>query len=109
MKRLTPYTDRLRQYMANVSMKLNLKLQHTNHGVNFPADVQDLLSIQDAAQQLDTIILGADVTHPTKSSPNPSIAAVVGSVDEHYANYPGSVRFQEGNTEVCGLTVAYEY
>jgi len=99
--------NRLGQYMGNVSMKVNLKLDHTNHSVELPADVRDLLiskalpTSHDSPQEIiDTIILGADVTHPLKGSSKPSIAAIVGSVDKHLSRYLGSVRYQPGGKEV---------
>lgn len=102
------YNDRLPQYMANVSMKLNLKLNHTNHTVQLPPDVNSLLSTANADPLVDTLILGADVTHPLQDSPNPSIAAIVGSVDGHFARYLGSVRYQEGKKGVYSHAIALE-
>jgi hypothetical protein len=117
--------SRLDQYMANVSMKLNLKLGHTNHSVDFAADIKGLLYAEPAeapqttgigedevAAQLssepliDTIILGSDVTHPLKGSASPSIASIVGSVDKHLARYLGSVRYQASGKEVGYLANA---
>jgi hypothetical protein len=110
----TKTLDRLQQYMRNVSMELNLKLGHTNHSVALPGDVKQLLFLsptqtpvgtttageQSRKPVLDTIILGADVTHPLKGSSISSIAAVVGSVDEYFSRYAGSVRYQQGGKEV---------
>jgi hypothetical protein len=51
--------------------------------------------------QNETIIIGADVAHPLKgASPGcPSIASVVGSVDDEFVKYPGSMRLQMGRQE----------
>ncbi|KAF2023742.1 Piwi-domain-containing protein [Setomelanomma holmii] len=94
----------LPQVMENVSMKLNLKLGNINHSFDLAASLRNKLFLQSAdstkEKVVDTIILGGDVTHPLKGSADPSIAAVVGSVDDHLAKYPGSVRYQEGGTEI---------
>jgi hypothetical protein len=100
------------QYLANLAMKVNLKMGGDNHHVN----IQGLGSLK-----AKTIILGAvsklfftvlqlltldlqDVTHPgNDSTGRPSIAAVVGSVDNHFMNYPGSMRLQAGGQEVTIL------
>ncbi|KAF2502246.1 Piwi-domain-containing protein [Lophium mytilinum] len=72
-------------HLANVAMKVNLKFGGTNHSV---AGITPFLK--------DTLVLGADVTHPTGGSVNgtPSIAAVVGSVDENGGRMLGSMRLQ---------------
>ncbi|CAG8566245.1 6918_t:CDS:2 [Paraglomus occultum] len=63
-------------YLADITAKLNLKLNGTNSAVDLP--------------QIDserTMVMGADVTHPSPGSHSPSIAAVVGSIDRHAARY----------------------
>jgi hypothetical protein len=84
---------RLSQYMANVSMKLNLKLKNYNHSVQLSAPLKELLD--------DTIIFGADVTHTKADGPDapPSLAAVVSSVDTTYGKFLGSLRFQKKGKE----------
>ncbi|KAF2817716.1 Piwi-domain-containing protein [Mytilinidion resinicola] len=73
------------EHIANIAMKVNLKFGGTNHSV---ADISSFLK--------DTLVLGADVTHPTGGSANgtPSVAAVVGSVDENGGRMLGSMRLQ---------------
>ena len=48
------------------------------------------------------MLVGMDVTHPGPGSlkGTPSIAAIVGSVDEHYAQFPASMRIQKTRKEV---------
>ncbi|KAI5364698.1 putative Zinc finger, CCHC-type, Piwi domain, ribonuclease H-like superfamily [Septoria linicola] len=46
----------------------------------------------------DTMVIGVDVVHP--GGDTPSIAAMVGSVDSHFANFPGSIQLQPGRVEV---------
>ncbi len=82
-------------YMANVAMKVNLKLGGSNH----------TLSEQDSRPlftgTLPALILGADVTHPSGlSEKNPSIASVVGSEDKYFNKFPGAIRLQDGRVEV---------
>lgn len=49
-----------------------------------------------------TILFGIDVTHPSpgSSASSPSIAGVVASVDADFAQYPASIRTQEGRKEM---------
>ena len=49
---------------------------------------------------LRTMIAGADVTHPGKSSGCPSMAAVVATHDDLSGHYLGSARLQKGWEEV---------
>lgn len=53
-------------------------------------------------QKLPTMLVGIDVTHPGPGSVKgtPSIAAVVASIDELYAQYPASMEIQETKKEV---------
>jgi hypothetical protein len=78
-------------------MKFNLKGRGINHSVD-QDHLQSLLYPESPSTTAPcrTIIIGADVAHPTGSArPGcPSIAAVVGSVDDNYLHYPGSMRLQ---------------
>jgi eukaryotic translation initiation factor 2C len=83
-------------------MKFNLKGRGSNHAVQEGHLASILQSVsQPQAKGSDTIIIGADVAHPTGSArPGcPSIAAVVGSTDDHYLHYPGSMRLQISRQE----------
>lgn len=79
-------------HVRNVGMKLNLRLGNVNHSLD-PAAFYVLPKTGD---EEDTIILGADVIHPGALSieGTPSIAALVGSVDDSYSKYLGSMRRQ---------------
>lgn len=50
-----------------------------------------------------TMVVGIDVTHPGPGTVpgTPSIAAVVASVDQQFAQYPASMEIQESKKEVC--------
>ena len=52
-----------------------------------------------------TMMVGVDVTHagPGSQEGTPSIAAVVASVDDHFVQFPASMRLQRSaqNKEVC--------
>lgn len=76
--------------LTNLAMKINIKME----GVNYQPEIKELPK--------NTIVLGADVTHPGKDSAygTPSIACVVGSVDSTFMNYPGSMRLQAFRKEV---------
>ncbi|KAF2644090.1 Piwi-domain-containing protein [Massarina eburnea CBS 473.64] len=77
-------------YIANVAMKVNLKTGGRNHTVSEVGSkpISEILQ--------DTLVLGADVTHPGGNSllGCPSIASVVGSVDAHGGKFLGSMRLQ---------------
>ena len=84
------------QYAANVAAKINVKLG----GVNQVVSPTSLPLFSNT-----TLILGADVTHPTgrpakgDSYEMPSIAAVVGTTDHTAATYEAQVRLQKGKQE----------
>ncbi|KIO06004.1 hypothetical protein M404DRAFT_999229 [Pisolithus tinctorius Marx 270] len=84
------------QYFSNVALKLNIKLGGTNHLLD-PASTKWLT-------QKKTMVLGMDVTHPSPGSleGTPSIAAVVGSVDDRFVQFPASLRCQESKKEMMG-------
>ncbi|CAE7032959.1 Piwi domain containing protein [Pyrenophora teres f. teres] len=71
--------------MTNIMMKLNLKLGGINHVVDA---VQTRLGNH-------TMVLGADLVHPSGNLPGvPSIASIVGSVENHAGKCLGSMRLQ---------------
>ena len=79
-------------------MKVNLKQGRQNHTV---CDTNDgngrlYISLNVKAPGRSTMILGADATHPGKSSfiGRPSIAILVGSVDKDAGKFLGSARLQ---------------
>lgn len=85
------------QYLGNIALKANLKTGGRNHELG-----GDALSILGT----DSMILGADVTHPTAKESvkyTPSIAAVVGSWENTYSLYPGGLRLQKSRQEVSPL------
>lgn len=53
------------------------------------------------------MLIGIDVTHPGPGAVKgtPSIAAVTGSIDTDYAQFPASLRMQESKKEVCGTVL----
>ncbi|KAF2122915.1 hypothetical protein BDV96DRAFT_656661 [Lophiotrema nucula] len=94
------------QYFGNVMMKINLKLGGRNHLVSDKGNSNPLRTMLK-----DTIVLGADVTHPGASSlvGCPSVAAIVGSVDPDGTKYLGSVRMQSmGRKEIIDGNSVFE-
>ena len=79
------------QYMQNISMKINLKLGGINHTALQP---------NERYTSMDTMILGADLVHPSTGT----IAAVVASVDDVAAKYLGCVRLQPVQDENGPIT-----
>lgn len=80
-------------FAGNIALKYQLKLKGITHHVDYGNHAEILKN---------TIVLGADVTHPGPGAANgcPSIAAVVGSVDAAIMTFPGSMRLQAGRQEV---------
>jgi eukaryotic translation initiation factor 2C len=78
----------LKPYFGNVMLKTNIKFGGVNHTTNL---------VKSKLQQGDLMILGADVTHPSSGAVEgcPSIAAIVGSVDNYGGKYFGSMRLQD--------------
>ena len=87
------------QYFANVALKVNMKLGGVNHSLD-PESMRWL-------KEKPTMLVGMDVTHPGPGSVRgtPSIAAVVGSVDDQFAQFPASMRIQETRKEVSTLGI----
>ncbi|CAE6447538.1 unnamed protein product [Rhizoctonia solani] len=90
------FKDDKPQYNANVALKFNAKLG----GINHVLDPQDKVMGWVRAQP--TMMIGSDVTHPSPGSARgtPSIAAVVGSVDSQFGQFPASLRLQESKKEM---------
>lgn len=82
------------QFLSNFSLKFNIKSEGISHRIldwsKFPA-----------ASTGNTIVMGAEVAHPAVGEPAgvPSVAAVVGSIDGDFQQYPGSMRLQAGKQE----------
>lgn len=88
------------QYFANIAMKVNIKLGNVNHTVRL--NQATMPKLFNHLGRFDTIILGADATHAQKDSKDTArtLAALVGSVDETFGQFGGSVRYQPMNQEV---------
>ncbi|KAK4977421.1 hypothetical protein LTR28_006932 [Elasticomyces elasticus] len=84
-------------YLANVAMKVNLKFCNTNHSIKHHSP-----KLLNDNGKIDTLILGADATHPSPGSSGwyPSTTAVVGSVDDRFGRFPGSIHFQSPGQEI---------
>ncbi|KAI9795475.1 MAG: hypothetical protein M1833_007005 [Piccolia ochrophora] len=82
------------QYLANVALKWNLKQGGVNQQI--PSNKLGILS------SAKTMVVGIDVTHPSPGSREgaPSIAGVVASVDDKYAQWPAGIQCQEGRKEM---------
>ncbi|CAO2822761.1 unnamed protein product [Amaranthus hypochondriacus] len=95
---LTKYVLKVsRQYLANVSLKINVKTGGRN------TVLLDALSLRiPMVSDIPTIIFGADVTHPESGEDtSPSIAAVVASQDwPEVTKYAGMVSAQAHRQEI---------
>ena len=76
------------QYQANVALKFNIKLG----GVNHLLDERSMAWLRTKT----TMVMGIDVTKPGPGSTpgTPSIAAVVASIDDRFAQFPASLSLQ---------------
>ena len=81
------------QYIANVALKINLKLGGTNQVVE-PRNLH-------VVDKDTTMVLGIDVTHPSPGSASnaPSVAAMVASIDKNLGQWPAVLRVQRGKQE----------
>jgi len=82
------------QYFANVALKFNMKLGGVNHAL----DARSMAWLKKSP----TMVVGIDVTHPGPGSVKgtPSIAAVVASCEQDFAQYPASMELQESKKEM---------
>ena len=80
-------------YYTNVALKFNLK----RGGIN-----QSLPPWKFGILQDRTMIVGIDVTHPSPGSVDkaPSVAGIVASIDNRYAQWPASIRPQKSKQEM---------
>lgn len=74
------------QYCANVAMKINIKLNGTNHIVDSDGDLPGLGP--------NTMLLGADVGHAAPGSLQSSIAATIATMDGKRFRYGSEIRAQ---------------
>ncbi|KAM3417562.1 Protein argonaute 1B [Cercospora zeina] len=108
--------NQLAGHMSNLALKFNIKCGGQNHAVE--SDKASAFSLLHSARpaggamklpgakpaqtidpnHTDTIVIGVDVVHP--GGDTPSIAAMVGTEDHHFANLCGSVRLQPGRMEI---------
>jgi len=90
------------QYFGNVALKINMKMGGVNHRlVDPPGSAPTLAWLKDPSQP--TMLVGMDVTHPTGLESvkwTPSIAAVVATIDDNFAQFPASLRIQKSGKEV---------
>ncbi|EFJ46144.1 Argonaute-like protein [Volvox carteri f. nagariensis] len=97
------------QYCANVAMKINNKLGGVNVTLSGGLRYLPVLGGQGA---LPFMIMGADVTHPTGAAAradvrDPSVAAVVASLDQSMGRWGSRVLLQTGRQEVItGMATA---
>ncbi|KAI6794376.1 hypothetical protein KC361_g5639 [Hortaea werneckii] len=83
--------------LSNIALKYNLK---DSSGRNHRFSETDLDLLRKIGGT-GTIVVGADCAHPMKGAhtATPSIAAVVGSTDNGFMHYPGSMRLQPSRKE----------
>ncbi|OCH85312.1 Piwi-domain-containing protein [Obba rivulosa] len=81
------------QYCNNVALKINAKLGGVNSVPQAPVMSEWLVRVP-------TMVVGADIGHPGPGVQNrPSVAALVGSVDQHASRYTYAARAQKPRQE----------
>lgn len=81
-----------KQYCGMLGLKINTKLG----GINSTLARDSIPFVTD----MPTMVIGADVTHPSAGEARPSVVAVVGSMDEHAYRYAGRLQIQDVRCEV---------
>ncbi|TEY53574.1 hypothetical protein BOTCAL_0244g00010 [Botryotinia calthae] len=83
--------------ISNISLKINFKLGGVSHFLND----QTSQRIFWAGAKVNTMIVGADVSHAGKGrdATCPSMAGIVATCDQQCSHYFASARLQENNTE----------
>eukprot|EP00190_Bangiopsis_sp_CCMP1999_P001622 CAMPEP_0198727390 /NCGR_PEP_ID=MMETSP1475-20131203/4137_1 /TAXON_ID= ORGANISM="Unidentified sp., Strain CCMP1999" /NCGR_SAMPLE_ID=MMETSP1475 /ASSEMBLY_ACC=CAM_ASM_001111 /LENGTH=854 /DNA_ID=CAMNT_0044489425 /DNA_START=87 /DNA_END=2651 /DNA_ORIENTATION=+ len=85
------------QYCSNLCLKINAKLGGKNA---FAEPFRDR-ELNHPFEAAPFMVIGADVTHPSPGATNqPSIAAMVGSVDRQMNRFSNSIRNQGGRKEI---------
>mmetsp|Transcript_21084 Transcript_21084/g.56253 ORF Transcript_21084/g.56253 Transcript_21084/m.56253 type:complete len:429 (+) Transcript_21084:1194-2480(+) len=90
------------QYIANVQLKVNLKLGGKNFTVAPNGDPRGIFPLESKPY----VIIGADVSHGPAlvrgdtANRKPSVAAMVGTFDREGVKYAGVLRDQPGGTEI---------
>ena len=93
IKGVTPQT------IGNLAMKHNTKLGVQNHQISAHDSKASVSAFRSISR--DTIVLGADVSHPAaRMAQTPSVAAVVASYDNAFAQFSASMRLQAGTQEM---------
>ncbi|POY69894.1 hypothetical protein BMF94_7105, partial [Rhodotorula taiwanensis] len=80
-------------YFSNLALKVNVKMKG---GVNSILQPSDLGPIARAP----TMVCGGDVSHASPGSPNPSVAAVVGTLDPTASIYGTAITVQPSRLEL---------
>jgi hypothetical protein len=85
-----------------LSLKINSKLKGVSHTISGSMDNKTGGHRGVSGAKLNTIIVGADVTHPKEAQQHscPSMAGVVATDQDNSSCYLGSARLQKGRQEV---------
>ena len=92
------------QYFGNVALKINMKMGGVNHRLVDPPGTPPTLTLLKDPKE-PTMLVGMDVTHPSPGTVKgtPSIAAVVATIDDNFAQFPASLRMQQTKKEVSSV------
>lgn len=85
--------------IENILLKINGKIGGVNQEVA-KNRTQGMSSRETKLRPENTIILGADVTHPGRNKGLPSVAAIVATLEKEHYTYAGEIQKQLGGEEV---------
>ncbi len=80
------------QYASNLCMKINAKLGGSTSRVGLSKPLIKEASSKYFEKYPRTMIIGADVSHPSPGSPQGSMAALTMSMDRHASRYAAAVQ-----------------
>uniref|UniRef100_A0A183I9W0 Piwi domain-containing protein n=1 Tax=Soboliphyme baturini TaxID=241478 RepID=A0A183I9W0_9BILA len=79
--------------LINLALKINMKVGGVNSRIASDKIAKECLVNE------NTLVLGVDVTHPTRNEPLPSIGAVVGNIDADCTKFYATIRVQKNKQE----------
>ncbi|BGP18411.1 hypothetical protein JCM10213v2_006477 [Rhodosporidiobolus nylandii] len=86
-----------REYFTNIALKINHKLLQ---GANSALRPEDLGPIAERPTLIPQMCIGADVSHANPGSMAPSVAALVGSMDDRATLYSTAISIQTSRLEI---------
>ncbi|KAJ4473038.1 Piwi domain-containing protein [Lentinula aciculospora] len=84
--------NRVDQYLNNLALKINARCGGVNH---VPSSIA-----MNYLAEVPTMVIGADVSHPSPGSTAPSFASLVSSRDQQCSKYSAQMKIQPSRQEI---------